>query len=551
MDAGFFARLRVMDDMMFLAAAGASAARGHLDEVASALSTLRSDLYEPLLWGPREKVSITLPRHPFGDQAASGMGRIFLPNDLWAAVGVALTSPQLSWDQPFASAFVQTPGESSNLAFDAERREANGKLLDQAIQICRDQAARPHHGQVPTGLTITCDDPGISAWYGPTPWAAMLRALSKAGCQWTDLAKVVEAIPVEVIEHNQRAYQDAARELVCDGNVPIALRLVARNPALKAGLLEITAYGGHTRGVEHSIVNNLPSCIASRASLSHRDQCADAALGLMEICFAGARDPVVGYLDALQRMLPSLAEPGIVVGVSNSDPELNGPQRKMIERLMAKIDEGFGATPDAAWPSVGEQHLGGYGQGHAMTLLLDAAIRARYAPIVHKLRDHWGAKNDQVNLVGVAERLPVKTPIEDELRRSIISILATAQSAGLDLNQPLLGDDPSSPHHRTKAKPAFILHAVAKATTGIEGQLDLLKDMVLLGIDPSTKDRRGWKAEVFIGVEDRDEWREIARCFSLRQRASSVMNEILSGDVVVRSPRARGGRAATLAGGPA
>lgn len=531
MDAAFFARLRVLDEVMFLSAASASALRGRLEEVSHALSTFRPDCFEPLLWGEHEKINITMPQHPMAALLSEHASKSHLRvQDMWGAVALALASHTSGWNVKTDVTFAFCRDGRDSSPFDAARQAANEELLDQAIRLCSEQAARKYGDEVPFHIIFTGggDEDEISSRYGPRPWTALLTALSKSGCQWVHLDKVVDAIPMEVIEKNPQDYRALIRELVHDGNVPPALRLAKRSEPLQKHLIDISAYGSIGTRDEHSIITHLPSAITGTGDERQRALCVDAALELMDLAFKQQGQPEVSYLDALQRMLPSLVAEKTVPSNGQAAPS-SEPQLKMLHGLIARIDDAFGTTPVDAWPTAANEQLSSYGQDKVMTRALHEALRTQQAFLVDKLRLHWSVDHAQVNLLKVVDGLHRLETVDGDTQNAILSILTTAQRVGIDLNVPVSGEDPTVQWRSKNEKPALILHTIGKATKDKGGQLELMQGMVRIGIDPTIADKRGWKAEVFLDTEAKPEWRELVRVFGARQRANDAIGAIMAG----------------------
>lgn len=540
MDASFFARLRVLDDHMFLTAATGSALKGRLAEVSAALSTLRSDKYEPLLhYHDGSKAQpIRLPSSPLGlkSDGKTAYPRVY---SIWDVVALALTSEEKTWSVPMEDGFIHRGHRGDVSPFSSDRCASNDALLQQALQLCFTQTQRCIRNETKPPLDWTCtSDQDGTAWYGPGSWVDMLNSFSKNNCQWADINRVIDAIPLEVIEHNEGSYQRVARSMIKDGNAPCALHLLDRHEALAKDMFSgLISYSSDESSQTSSVLQKLASRICwTDLKPEVSDLQVDAALEIMSRSIKQWRgENGDAYVTALNIMLPALTG-----AEYNSDWDYRAAN-KMIAGLISHADNEFGVAAGDPWPTSSTTESLRWGNIVPMRNLLDTALKCRHELLVDKLHAHWSLNPQQVDLLQVTNGLDRKDlVITDEMTASIVSIFTTARRIGIDLNVPFTGEKFDRWEGRKATPPGLPLHAVAKATKEQTGQLELLQALVSMDLDPTVADKRGWRPKVFIvDEEDRVEWDDTVYRFAVRQRANDAMTEIMSGEPPPKRPRVR------------
>lgn len=542
MDASFFARLRTLDDHMFLTAAMGSAIKGRLEEVSEALTTLRPDKHEPLLYSSEgAKIqSIRLPVFPLGLKSD---GRTAHPTggSIWDVVAMALTSERKEWSVPMEDGFIHRSHRGDVSPFSSDRIAANNALLQQAIELCAKQTQRLHRNESQPSLTpgVTSDEDG-SSYFGPGAWIDMLNALSERNCQWRDINQVIDAIPVEVFEHNSYRYQGVMRDLIKQGNAPCALHLLDRHEPLGKDLFSgLVSYSSNERGETQDTLQGLASRICWK-DINSTEAClqVDAALELLSRSASQWRgESGDAHVAALNIMLPSLTGSRHDVDVQKDYAAAD----KMIAGLIAHADIAFGAAAGEPWPTRSTTESLRYGNRVPMRDLIDTALKCRHALLIDKLQTHWALDLHQVDLLKVGHGLSLKSvDISNELIASVTSIFSTARRIGVDLNVPFSGELHDTWKAREMSAPALPLHTMAKVTKERPGQLELLQALVNIDMDPTIADKRGWRPKVFIvDEEDRAEWDDTVYRFAVRQRANDAMTEIMSGEPPPKRPRVR------------
>lgn len=534
MDAAFFARLRVIDDRMFVTAAAASAVKGRVQEISHALTTLRGDLFEPLLY-EGEKPAFT-------SSVTEG--------SMWDVVALALTSDTKGWDVVSTESFVfrNHPGHRS--PFDEARDADNRALLTQSIDLCAAQGRRVHAGENEVSHTrfYSSGPDGLSCAFGPAAWMVLIKALSHRNCEWSHINAVIDAVPHPSIQKNRHEFQRLAHRLIQDGNAPCALRLIDREEGLRACLFQLHSRDRETDCDSANSLRDMASKVCSTdVDPEEADLLVQASLDILDrfVSGEGNRYSSEFLVQAIDTMLPSLTGREYETIPTNNSweaaPKLKvwGWAQKMIDGLVARVDVALGSGPGDAWPTVSSAESLQYGNQVSMRDLLENALSQRQPDLVDKLSGHWAVSPQQVDLLKIAEGLArPQVIVTEELKLRVIRILGTAKAIGIDLNQPVSGEIHET-WQRGLSKPTFPLHTIAKATKYKPGQLALLQAMVAMDIDPTVTDKRGWKARVFLSEADRPAWDETVHRFAVRQRAIDAMNEIVSGDPAPKRPRVR------------
>lgn len=496
-DATFFARLRLIDDATYLKALAASAVRGQAAEVMEGLKALRPQMYEPLLWEVLRS-GISLPAHPM--RPDNHMGKRVDDREVaarchsvWDAVAIALNREPLPW----TSVLLERTIDTSVKARTGDLPAASRALFDMAATICRAQVYRagvpePGHKGLGTGYGSSPD--GMSAQYGPLPFAAFAQALSRQRAPVELLEELLAGIPDAALAADPCAFDATVQVLADHGDVAQAAALLHRHTESHLGRADSNA--------DLKLIN---SVVEWATTVDDEEQGVASCLDLLEaLGKVRAAYPERLHIAAAYHLL-SLAGP--------DDPEPRGLE--LLAALTTRIDEITKCIPGQPWPADRAFRV----VSRYADPLLDLALKWQQADLVQRLSDYWKTQHNQSSLLTVFVNAQKFFP--DDLQDGrFLRILKVAQEVGIDINGRLAG----VLEQRKVPKPLLLLHAVGLSDS--PAMFEMMAQAVGAGVDPTQKDGRGRLPRSYLHEDHHEQWDNIVRAWQARQKARGTLDEI-------------------------